>query len=507
MSRSLFFTLPALCALVFIALTGTAAAKSVTPEDSRYGQLADTPFPGGYPADEDITRLKTEIFFQRAVQSYIWALPALNMRAMQEAKAEAFGPGCNIMPIWKDRMNSKTLITTPNSDVIYALNFLNLKSDGPMVVEVPPGIQGIVDDAFQRPVCSEGEINGKIWCGDIGLPGPDQGKGGKYLLLPPDYKGSLPGEGYLTFRARTYNVMLLWRAFFHDPAKLEEPVKALEQTRIYPLAQAGEPKAMEFPNASQKSLDMLYPKDGKAFDMLARIIAEEYADPQDMEMRGMLAAIGIRQDKEFKPDAARRELLDKAAKTASKFGYVVSYTPQDIEDNGLWYKDRRWLNVFPGNAEFTAPTFNYIDPRTGFFTNAFTASPGMAVTMENVGAKYPATFVDSQGKFLLGGNSYSVTLPKDIPAKLFWSLTVYDSLTASLVDNGRPFASINSMDRPIAVADGSTEVYFGPESPGKDKNWIRTVPGKGFFVILRLYGPEKAFFDQTWKPGDLEPVK
>ena len=124
--------------------------------------------------------------------------------------------------------------------------------------------------------------------------------------------------------------------------------------------------------------------------------------------------------------------------------------------------------------------------------------------MENVGAKYPASFVDASGAFLSGSKSYKLNLPKGIPAALFWSVTVYDSMTAAQVQNGQPFSSINTMDKPPTNPDGSTEVYLGPQSPGEGKNWIKTIPGEGFFVILRLYGPTKAFFDKSWKPSDIE---
>ena len=199
--------------------------------------------------------------------------------------------------------------------------------------------------------------------------------------------------------------------------------------------------------------------------MLARFIEHEYVDPQDMEMRGMLAALGIIKDRPFQPDACRRELLDKAARTANRIGRAISYEPQTIVPNGTWYKDRRWLNVFPGNAIFTADTFNFIDPRTGFFTNAYSASPGMAVSIVNVRAKYPATFVDASGDFLFGDHSYKLNLPKDIPAALFWSVTAYDSITSSGLDNGQPFPSINTMDKPVANPDGSIDIYFGPDAP------------------------------------------
>jgi hypothetical protein len=475
-------------------------------QSSRYDELAELPFPNGYPSKEGVATLKDELLFQRAVQSYLWALPALNMVAMKEGSEKVFGKGYNVLPIWKDRLNAKTLVTTPNSDVIYAMGYLDLKADGPMVIEIPPGLQGILDDFFQRPICTERKIEGRIWCGDVGLPGPDHGKGGKYLILPPDYRGDVPRE-FFALRSHTYGVFVFWRGFFKDPKELDAPVKVMERTRIYPLGNKKTAKPMQFPNASNVPASMLYPTDGSAFDMLARFIAHEYVDPADMEMRGMLASLGIIKGKPFKPDAHIREMLDKAAKTASRIGHAISYEPQAIVPNGLWYKDRRWLNVFPGNATFTADTFNFIDPRTGFFTNAYSASPGMAVTMVNVGAKYPATFVDANGDFLSGSESYKLRLPKGIPAALFWSVTVYDSITASGLDNGQPFPSINTMDKPTRNKDGSIDIYFGPDSPGQGKNWLTTLPDKGFFVILRLYGPTKAFFDKSWKPSDLEKIQ
>jgi hypothetical protein len=491
--------------LAALSLSAVLAVPLVV-QISRYEELANLPFKDGYLSKEGIAALKDELVFQRAVQSYIWALPALNMYGMKEGSEKVFGKGYNVLPIWKQRLNAKTLITTPNSDVIYALGYLDLKDDGPMVIEVPPGLQGILDDFFQRPICSEGPINGRVWCGDVGLPGPDKGKGGKYLLLPPDFKGKA-SEGYLTFRSRTYGVFVFWRGFFKDPKQLNAPVKVMEQTRIYPLGKRAAAKPMQFPDASAVPANMLYPTDGSAFDMLNRFIQQEYADPADMEMRGMLAALGIEKDKPFKPDSRTRDLLDKGAKTAYRIGHAIAYEPLAIVPNGLWYKDRRWANVFPGNATFTASTFNYIDPRTSFFTFAYSTSPGMAVNMEKIGAKYPVTFVDSNGDFLLGANNYKLNLPKGIPAALFWSVTVYDPVTGSGLDNGQPFPSINTMDKPAANSDGSTDIYFGPSTPGAGRNWLKTLPDKGFFVILRLYGPTKAFFDQTWKPSDIEKVK
>jgi hypothetical protein len=491
-----------LLAIVVALLVLSGASIPAAAQDSHYDQVANTPFPDGYPSKESIKVLQDELLFQRGVQSYIWALPALNMYAMKEGSEKVFGAGYNVLPIFKERLNAKTLVTTPNSDVIYAMGYVDLKDDGPLVIEVPPGLQGILDDFFQRPICSVEPIDGQTWCGDVGLPGPDKGKGAKYLLLAPDYKGEIP-LGYLTYRSRTYGVFVFWRGFFKDPKQLEEPVKVMEQTRIYPLGKAASAKPMVFPDASAKPANLLYPTDGTAFDMLSRYIEREYVDANDMEMRGQLASIGIIKGQPFAPDAHTRDLLDKSARAAAKIAHGVSYDPPAWIPNGHWYPDRRWINVFPGNATFTADTFNFVDLRTGFFTFAYSASPGMAVNMVGVGAKYPAAYVDADGNFLEGDNSYKLHLPADIPAALFWSVTAYDAWTASGLDNGQPFPSLNAMDKPATNPDGSTDIYFGPQLPTGAKNWIRTLPQKGYFVIVRIYGPTQPFFDKKWRPDDI----
>jgi hypothetical protein len=462
-------------------------------------------FAGGYPTAEATHRLKDELLFQNAVQTYLWALPALNMYGMKEGSEKVFGRGYNVLPVWKQRLSAKTLVTTPNSDVIYAMGYLVLSEDGPLVIEVPPGLQGILDDFWQRPICSEGEIDGRVWCGDVGLPGPDRGQGGKYLLLPPDYNGA-PPSGYYPMRSRTYGVFVFWRGFFKDPKDLAPPVKNIERTRIYPLGKEDSAKPMQFPDASNVPANMLFPTDGTAFDMLARFIDHEYVDSADMWMRGVAASLGIVKGKAFAPHPGLRATLDKAARVAFGMSRAVDYGPGGVFTR--LYQDRQWLNPFPGGSpSFTGPTFDQALLRTAFFSVAYSTSPGMAVSMVDVGAKYPFAFTDAAGNFLSDAKAYRLHLPSGIPAKLFWSVTVYDALTASGLDNGQPFPSINTMDKPAANADDSTDIYFGPSSPGDGRNWLRTVPEKGFFVILRLYGPTEPFFNQTWRPGDLEEIR
>lgn len=175
------------------------------------------------------------------------------------------------------------------------------------------------------------------------------------------------------------------------------------------------------------------------------------------------------------------------------------------EPAGMYYPDRQWVNVFPGEDPFFRG--NLLE-RTLYFTLAYGMSPGMAVSLVDKGAKYPGVFRDKDGDYLEGGKSYKLHLPPNVPAANFWSVTLYDALTASGLDNGQPFPSLNSMDKPTQNADGSFDLYFGPTAPGgTEKNWMRTVPGKGYFVLLRLYSPKQSFFDETWKPDDVVKVK
>ncbi|MGO4294268.1 DUF1254 domain-containing protein [Chitinophaga sp. RAB17] len=485
-------------------------ATSAEKGAGRYDYLSGSSFEKGFPTRETIISLTDELKFQRAVQSYLWSLPAINMWAMKEGSEKIFGAGYNILPVWTKRLDARTKITTPNSDLIYAMGYLDLKKYGALVVETPPGILGMFDDMWQKPIMGP-SINGTQYRGDVGIPGPDKGAGGKYLLLPPDYKGSIPQSGYYVYRSETYNVFLFWRAFYKDPSDLSSPVAAIKTTKIYPYGKESAALPMQFPDASgEKEINMLFPEDGAYFDMLDRFIQEESVMERDLDMRGFLHTIGIEKDKKFAPSEEDRKLLNLAAVTAFKTSKVIINELLPKETGGLYYKGRQWVNTFAGeNTSFqSSGTFTNLEQRTAYFTSAYSDAPAMVVNMINSGAKYPATSKDADGEYLDGGKNYSLHLPANIPAKIFWSLAAYNSITASGLDNGQPFPSLNAMDKPVQNADGSIDLYLGPKAPqGKEKNWIATVPDKGYFVILRLYAPEQAFFDQTWQPEDIKKVK
>ena len=494
------------------AASGPPAAASGL---ERFDALANSSMAENRPTAETATLLKQELLFQRATQAYLWALPLINTLGMKVGSEKAFGAGYNILPVWKKRLDAKTLVTTPNSDVIYAMNYLDLSKDGAMVFEAPPGLQGILLDFWQRPI----PVDGGKFAGDVGLPGPDAGKGGKFLILPPGYSKPAP-SGYFVYRSGTNNVFVFLRAFYQDPSDLSPPVKLMESAKIYPLVGAATARAMTYPDASGMAVNMLPSSDASAFDQLKALIDTEPASLADPDWLGMLAMLGIIKGQPFSPDTATRAILDRAAKTGYKMSRVVGFEPTVSGRSFLVYPDRRWLNpIADGTPENPGGPFDLswrrkdggyldLDTRIWFFTDYYSISPGMISQIPGQGAKYMIAFTDSAGTPLSGGSNYRIQLPANIPAALFWSVTLYEAENASGLANGRPFPSLGSRDKPAANADGSTDLYLGPRAPaGKDGNWLATVPGKGYFVILRLYGPTEAAINKSWKPGDIEKVQ
>ena len=503
------------------AIIATATIVVLAPiiamgQSDRYQALANLPFHNDYPTPETSRTLDEELFFQRAVQTYLWSLPAVNMYAMKEGQEKTFGEGYNVLTIFEKRLKSNTLITTPNSDVIYGLGFLDLGKDGAMVIEAPPMLQALINDYWHRAI--EGpEIDGVKYYADIGLPGPDQGKGGKYLILPPGYEGPVDEEKYFVYHSKTYGVFVFLRGVFDNPNNLQPAVENMEKIKIYPLK--GDAKPMKFQHASDVASDYLFPRDANYFAMLDRFIQNDVVDGVDPYMHGMMSAIGIEKGKAFAPTEKQLALLDSAANSAWKMAKNIAAN-SDREPKGIWYKDRQWVahaktdldNFFGSllNTEFNHLDTNHTDvnAKIHMFINHYSISPAMVASKVGVGAKYAGAYKDSNGDYLVGDHTYKLTLPTNVPAKLFWSVTAYDAATAAGLHNGQDYPSIGSRDNPVQNADGSTDLYFGPNSPmGKEKNWVKTVPGKGWFSLIRLYGPEQSFFDRTWIPGDFEKMK
>jgi hypothetical protein len=506
----------AVLSAVLACAAGALSTSSPSMADtSRFDGLANAPFVENRATPGASRVLMDELLFQRATQTYLWALPLINTLGMKNGSEKTFGAGYNVLPVWKKRLDAKTLVTTPNSDVIYAMSYVDLGKDGPLVFEAPPNLQGILMDFWQRPI----PVDGGKFAGDVGLPGPDAGKGGKFLLLPPGYTGEVPADHYV-YRSSTNNVFIFLRAFYQDPTNLTPAVALIEQSRIYPLNGKATAKPMVFPDASGVPANLLPVSDGSAFDQLKQLVDSEGASLADPDSLGMLAALGIVKGQPFRPDARTRTILDRAARTGYKMSRVIGFQETVSGRSLRMYPDRRWVNpMADATPEKPAGPFDLgwrrvdggyldLDTRIWFFTDYYSVSPGMLSQVPGKGAKYMIAFTDGAGVDLSGGSRYRLNLPPNIPAGNFWSVTLYEAENASGLANGQPFPSLGSRDKPVMNADGSTDVYFGPSAPaGKEGNWLATVPGKGYFAILRLYGPTEAAIDKSWKPGDIQNLK
>jgi hypothetical protein len=341
---------------------------------------------------------------------------------------------------------------------------------------------------------------------DLGKVGLDRGAGGKYLLIPPGYTGTVP-NGYFVLTSRTYGNAFFIRGFLPDG----DPRPAVENTkqhfRVYPLERSADKPTMTFVNFSGAEICTIPATDASFFDHLATVVKEEPLDSIDPETRGLLAAIGIRKDRPFAPDERMQCILADAAVVGNATGRTLLFNTRD--PGVYYYPNSAWKMSWTGNDyQFSPGGTLDLDSRARYFFLAWGVSPAVAVKMVGAGSQYAFTEHDATGQYLDGGKTYRMHLPPNIPVKDFWSVVVYDTQTRTLLQTDQRFPSISSQIKDLFVnPDTSVDVYFGPEPPsGKENNWIQTIPGKGWWTYLRLYGPLEPWFDQTWQPGEIELI-
>lgn len=312
------------------------------------------------------------------------------------------------------------------------MSYVDMGETGPIVFEAPPNLQGILLDCWQRPI----PVDRGEFAGDVGLPGPDAGKGGKFLVLPPGYAGDVPDDYYI-YRSGTNNLFIFPRAFYQNPNDLSPAVSLMKQAKFYPLnLPEAERKPMQYPNASGVPANMLPRSDATAFDQVKWLLDREGANLASTDGLGLLANVGLVADRPFEPDATMRAMLDAAAKTAYKISRVIGMSSEiGGRDHRVW-EDRQWVNPVnnmtePGpekTMDLTwrniAAGFAEIEPRVWFFTNYYSVSPGMVSQIPGRGAAYEIAFNDADGDPLSGDVSYKLTFPPEVPATLSWSLTL-----------------------------------------------------------------------------------
>lgn len=472
----------------------TLIPEGITTPDKVQSSIGDLEFVDGFPTAATIQKSYDYLDTMRAVDVFLNSIPVASLIAMREGY-KTVGVTGNTIGIFENLMDSKSLFLTANTESIYAGAWLDL-SKGPIVVESPPNTLGIVDDMWFRYVA------------DLGNAGPDQGRGGRFLFLPPGYDGPVPPMGFHVFQSKTYNNILIWRGFLIDDSPRPGVENIKKNAKIYPLSAIKNPPEQKFINLSGVVLNTIHANDYTFFEEVNMAIQEEPVGSGDPELLGQLAAIGIQKGVPFAPDERMKKILTDAAAIGSAIARAHIFDTRDRE--AYIFKNSYWKTAFIGGNHL----FSYndggrrLDARTMFFYYATMITPAMANKMVGVGSQYALATVDSEGRLLDGAKTYKLTFPPNVPAKEFWSMVVYDNQTRSMLQTDQQFPSLNSERGVKLNKDGTTDIYFGPKAPeGKESNWIQTIPGKGWNAILRLYGPLQPWFDQSWRPGEIESME
>ena len=467
------------------------AAQDSALEGAVETRIGTLNFDRGFPADETVEKLYDELDFQRAVQAYIWGLPMVEMAEWKRAQVEDFGAGPYDFVTYLTAQQ-KMGILTANATTPYVMAFPNLLETGPLVYELPAGpTAGGFMDFWQRPVT------------DLGQTGPDKGNGAKVLILGPEHEEINP-DGYLVFRSPTWHIMVASRVLHPDPV---ESKKMMDAHKLYPYAERQDPPESRLISSEGIEWAAHQPRGVEYFNRMASIVEVEPVERRDFVMMSMLEPLGIKPGGSFAPDARLEEILSEAALVGEAMARANGYAKR-FDGARLWPSKRWELALFITQTSQDLPTRMELDERASWFYEAIGVSDGMMGKTLGAGQIYIETQKDDDDEWLDGGQAYKLTIPADAPMKQFWSLSVYDSDTRCLVQTGELPDKSSRMDLNWNE-DGSVDLYFGPEPPKDERflsNWIKTVPGRGWFTYFRLYAPTERYFDRSWELEDIEKV-
>jgi hypothetical protein len=440
--------------------------------------------------------LTARTIHRRAVEAAIWGMPIVNFDLMYQAMTRVNG-SFNQVVYWSRLPDWKNQTLTPNPDSIYVIPFINTKDVGPVVLEIPPADDGTIVGSVMD--CWQAAIE------DVGPAGVDKGSGGKYLILPPKYKEKVP-DGYIAMPSDNYQGYALLRSILKSgsEADVAKAVAYSMRIKLYPLSQAANPGPTNFVDAIDTVFDATIPYDVRLYQSLSRMVQYELWLLRDKAMIDQLKSIGIEKGKPFKPDSKTQEILEDAAREVHQWidlRYETVFSPP-------YYEGTRWAvpilhEVMTGLAtSFANPDSYPVDGRGLTYSYAFFSPkhPGG-------GQFYLMAIKDKQGVVLDGCNTYRLTVPANAPVKQYWSATAYDRATHGFIRNMKWLSRSSQTQNLMKNADGSVDLYFGPKAPaGKESNWVPTDANGQFEVIFRLYGPENALFDKTWKLPDIQKI-
>ncbi len=486
-----------------LGLSVALAASVFVPacSTSQTAQEAEYTFELGYPTGTTAQDATDATDLRRAIEAYKFFFPTV----ATESVFQQFVPHGAIpnevgiiMP-----QDPEQQFAYANQDTPYLLSVFDLRA-GPMVIEIPEGpFIGAVDDHNQE------------WIRDNGLIGSAQGKGEKDLLLPPGYEGDVP-EGFDPFYSKTWKVLWFVRVL-SGTGSYEEALSYAQEVKAYPLSEADKPssyRVIDIAGQAAPSPMLKWEKDMEYWRQLHKVIDEETVQERYRVMLGMLAGLGIEKGKPFPQSNRVEQILTKAAGIGfeeMRVSYFAHPRPEKIAWEGRnweWMPQSRFID--PKAKEFGTENFRDLLVSDSYFWVGYGTSIAIGRREVGAGSMYFTTPRDASGAYLDGGKNYRLKVPGPVPASLFWSVTVYDSETRSIIDSGQGRGSVRSLqEKPQANADGSYDIFFGPDAPpaGKENQWVKTMPGKGWFTCVRMYGPQAAVFDGSYELPDIMEEK
>ncbi len=438
--------------------------------------------------------------FIRAYEIFLSLMPAASIEMLRQGHKK-MGVGDYSEVMLMSPLESNPIFLTGNTDTVYGSVFFDLSKTGPLVINIPAGLgPGTINDAFFRFVA------------DTGAPGPDRGKGGKYLILGPSDQEPSGSKDYFVFRSPTYSNWLIMRAFLDENGSPDKAVQSYKSDlHIYPFHLKDSQPKMKFIEAGDLVFNTVHANNFEFFVELNKVIQREPINFLDPEIRGLASSIGMEKGVPFNPPPALRSTMEEAVQVGVAYARSEMTRPRDR--SAYLYDGKQWTTPFVGGSHEWlrdgGKGGRNLDARAMYFWLATVNTPAMVLEMPGVGSQYGLIATDSQKKFLNGGKNYRLNLPANIPAKDFWSFVVYDPQTRSELQTTQALPSKNSKrNKDILINDdGSVDLYFGPKAPnGKASNWIQTIPEKGWFALLRLYGPLESWFDESWQPNDIQKL-
>ncbi|MET0975448.1 MAG: DUF1254 domain-containing protein [Leifsonia sp.] len=453
--------------------------------------IAGVQLDGDLPRRQDLPAIFDELDFQQACQAYLWALPLVSYAQWKHVHYDVFGAtGSDLVRYvsYRDRLG----LITANATTPYILNFFDLAASGPLVIELPAGpTAGGVSDFWQREVGAMGEM------------GPDRGQGGKYVIVPPGTDAPDDAD-FRVLTSSGVNIMFGFRTLDPDPGRSAALVSGV---RIYPYADRANPTPTRIVSPDGRAWSGDQPRGLDYWVRLHDIYQSEIVDERDRFFLAMLKQLGIEKGTPFEPDERLVRILERASAAGELMAQANTFAKR-FSGSKVW-PDRAWdTAIVLDNSAQRGNNYDELLERASWFYEAVSFSEAMKSQTPGVGQAYLGSYTDAVGDWLDGGARYVLHVPADVPAKLFWSATVYDVGTRCLIDNEQQRGDRGSRDAELVHNDdGSVDLHFGPTAPDSgETNWVQTIPGQHWFSYFRFYGPLEPYFDRSWKLGDITRV-